>query len=262
MVRQRVAREDLTSDSLVLADEEARHLVSVLRVKVGSEVSCFDGVGATRLYGVAEVGKRSVTLVAKTGLYRHEEARTWMVLFACVSKGDRMTWTIEKAVELGVTLIVPVLSERSVVRLDAKEAVAKQERWQRVADDAARQCGAVRVPEVHVPVALKDTVALMASCEELFVAALIPQAKDLWSTLEGVRGSLEAGVVTFGWWTGPEGDFTPAEMDLILKAGAKPVTLGPLILRAETAAMYGMAVLGCFAQSVSCGATGKDVGNG
>ena len=150
---------------------------------------------------------------------------------------------LEKATELGVSKIVPVMSERTVVRLEGHQAEAKRERWQRIVEAASRQCWASLIPEVVAPVRFADTVPLMRACTTLIVAALIPEARPLRPLLESLDPARRGQV--WGWWCGPEGDFTSEEMRTILACGALPVTLGPLILRAETAALYGLANLGC-----------------
>lgn len=244
MYRQKVTTEQINIDRLTLTGDQAHHLSKVLRIKAGSEIGCFDGDSRTRLYHVMEVTGKTLVLEAKQPVFIHTQASAKITLFTCISKGDRMTLMIEKATELGVTTIVPILSKRTIVRLSATEVEAKRLRWQRVADDAARQCGAVFIPQIALPVVLKETDSLMANCTTTFVAALIPTAKPFYDALADVA---DTPAPHFGWWTGPEGDFTADEMTFILEAGAIPVSLGPLILRAETAAIYGVAVLGCYA---------------
>ncbi|MGN0885895.1 MAG: RsmE family RNA methyltransferase [Candidatus Spyradenecus sp.] len=243
MIRQKVSTEEIAREGLVLSGEAAHHLLHVLRVKPGAEIGCFDGAGRTRLYHVLERGEAELTLQAKQPVFDCAEPPVELVLFACIPKGERMDWLLEKATELGVGRIVPVMSERTVVRLAGAQAEAKRARWQRIVEAASRQCGATRVPEVTLPVPFKETEAMMRACSTLIVAALIPQAKPLKPVLDALD-PVHPGQ-TWGWWCGPEGDFTPGEMETILACGATPVTLGPLILRVETAAIYGLANLGC-----------------
>jgi 16S rRNA (uracil1498-N3)-methyltransferase len=185
----------------------------------------------------------ALTLEAKQPVFSAAGAPVETVLFACIPKGDRMEWLLEKATELGVSKIVPVMSARTVVRLDARQAVAKQARWQRIVEAASRQCGAAFVPTVLPPQPFTATIDLMKACTTLIVAALIPEAQPLKPVLDTLNPQTPG--QCWGWWCGPEGDFTKDEMQTILDCGAVPVTLGPLILRAETAAIYGLANLGC-----------------
>ncbi|MEG2464475.1 MAG: RsmE family RNA methyltransferase [Kiritimatiellia bacterium] len=243
MHRQQITTEEINRDTLILEGDSAHHLLHVLRAQQGTEVGAFDGKGHTRLYHVTERQETALVLEAKQPLFSSANPAVQTVLFACIPKGDRMDWMLEKATELGVTTVVPVMSERTVVRLDAKQAALKQQRWQRIIEAAARQCGATTIPTVHLPLLLPQTVPLMKTCTTLIVAALIPEARPLSPVLHTLNPSQYG--QKWGWWCGPEGDFTSAEMQMILDCGAIPVTLGPLILRAETAALYGLANFGC-----------------
>ena len=243
MYRQQVSTESIQQDLLILEGEQAHHLLHVLRATEGTEVGAFDGAGKTRLYHVVARHATSLTLEAKQPVFSAEAVPVETVLFACIPKGDRMEWLLEKATELGVSRIIPVMSARTVVRLDAQQAIAKQARWQRIVEAASRQCGAAFVPEVALPQTFGSAMDEMKRCTTVIVAALIPEAKPLKPVLDTLNPQTKGQV--WGWWCGPEGDFTKEEMQLILENGAIPVTLGPLILRAETAAIYGLANLGC-----------------
>lgn len=246
MYRHKVEPSTLALEAVTLSGESARHLAKVLRVTEGCTVECFDGRGRTRLYAVAGADGKSLMLHAQAEIVCHPKPLPETVLFACITKGDRMTWTVEKAVELGAAVIVPVISARTIVRLDSREAEAKQLRWQRVAEEAARQCGAVYVPEIRMPQSLALAAEEMATCDAVLVAALTPDAPPVKGALAALSAKKMPQKV--GWWSGPEGDFTEEELRLLLEKGARPVNLGTLVLRAETAALYGLAVLNCFGQ--------------
>jgi 16S rRNA (uracil1498-N3)-methyltransferase len=242
MHRCLVTTEQLLAETCALGRDEARHLKTVLRIKPGANVTLFDGHGRTRIVVVAALSKDSLVFSAL------EPVRTWppppcrITLFACVSKGGRMDWTVAKAVELGAFSIVPVISERTVVRLDdAGEGVAKAGRWSRVAEEAARQCQAVWLPEIHAPVTFAESLRLVEETAPVFVAALTPSATPLRQAL----ADYGAPPARAGWFVGPEGDFTPAELQSLLDAGAIPVSLGSHVLRTETACLYGLCALSC-----------------
>lgn len=232
MHRLLVSTEGLAAERAALPPEAARHL-KVLRPRPGETVELFDGRGRTRPYVYGPDG------LCVAGPVREFPAPTGaLTLFACVTKGSRWDWTIEKAVELGVTRIVPVLSARCIVRLAPAERPAKAERWRRIAEDAARQSDAVWLPEVSEAVDFPAACALVRAAGTVFVGALVtPPAAPL---LKACAASDPVG----GWgvFVGPEGDFTPEELATLLEI-AVPVSLGPTILRAETAAIYGLAVL-------------------
>lgn len=241
MHRHLVSTEALLGGALELGRDDARHLQSVLRVKPGDRVELFDGCGRTRLAAVAAADKRGLTLAAEAPAREHPLPACRLTLFACVSKGSRMDWTVEKAVELGVACIAPVISDRTVVRLDAEDGAAKAARWSRVAEEAARQCGAAWLPAIAPPAPLKSCAPLVAKASPTFVAALSPAAKPLREALaEHTAPPPQA-----GWFVGPEGDFTPEELELLLASGAIPVSLGAQVLRAETACLYGLCALNC-----------------
>ena len=225
----------LGREAVDLPPDAARHL-KVLRPRPGEEIELFDGAGRTRRYrwnaarGVLDAPRPPVLAAPRP-------AR--LTLFACLTKGSRWDWTIEKAVELGVARIVPVLSARCVVRLAPDERAAKAARWRRIAEDAARQSDAVWLPEVLEAVPFPAACDLARTCDRVFAGALVdPPAPPL---LEAVARALPA-ARSLGLFVGPEGDFTPAELEALL-ACAEPTSFGPTILRAETAAVFGLSVL-------------------
>ncbi len=227
----------LEQDSVVLPKEAARHL-KVLRPKPGEEIELFDGQGATRVYRVA-----GADLTATGAVTRHPRSRTRLTLFACVTKGSRWDWTIEKAVELGVSRIVPVISDRCIVRLPTDERAAKAERWRRIAEDAARQSDAVWLPEVLAAVDFPAALDLVKACDRVFVGALTtPPPPALLTAVRQNLGGLSPDGRDLGLFVGPEGDFTSAELAALLEI-AVPASFGPTILRAETAAIFGLSVL-------------------
>lgn len=251
MHRLLVAPEALEQSSVVLPKDAAHHL-KVLRPKTGEEIELFDGCGATRVYRYA--GSCLEAAAARRQFPRSQMALT---LFACVTKGSRWDWTIEKAVELGVARIVPVISERCIVRLSASEREGKAERWRRVAEDAARQSDAVWLPEVLPAVDFTQGLDLVRACDRVFVGALTnppppPLLTAVLKDLETFPRVAACPSGALGLFVGPEGDFSPVELASLLEI-AEPTSFGPTILRAETAAIYGLSVLA----AAVCGFSGK-----
>ena len=190
--------------------DAARHL-KVLRPKAGEEIELFDGHGRTRRYRWEGGSLRAVGELATS-----QPPPVRLTLFACVTKGSRWDWTIEKAVELGVARIVPVISERCIVRLAANERAAKAERWRRIAADAARQSDAVWLPEVREAVDFPVAVGFVKECGRVFAGALTsPPPPPMWTA---VADALAGGAPSdMGVFVGPEGDFTPAELVALLE---------------------------------------------
>lgn len=235
MHRCLVTTEELLAGTCALDRKVAHHLQTVLRVRPGASVMLFDGHGRTRTATVSTADRNGLVLTADTPVHEHLRPVCALTLFACVSKGVRMEWTVEKATELGAARIVPVLSARTVSR------PAEATRWRRIAEEAARQCGTAWLPEITDPLAFDAALALAAQIRPLFVAALTPEARPLRDAL----AAFSAPPPSAGWFVGPEGDFTPDELTSLTAAGAIPVSLGSPVLRAETACLYGLSVLSC-----------------
>ena len=166
-----------------------------------------------------------------------------LTLFACVTKGSRWDWTVEKATELGVTRIVPVISERTIVRIARGERAAKRERWMRIAEDAARQSDAKWLPEICEAVDFKDALPLVKETACFIGALTTPPSRPLARAVaEKAKEQGEGGQGNFSVFIGPEGDFTPEELGALMEI-ATPTSFGPTILRAETAAIYAVSVI-------------------
>jgi 16S rRNA (uracil1498-N3)-methyltransferase len=261
MHRHLVTTDNLRADTCVLGKEEARHLQTVLRVKPGDMIQLFDGQGHTRIVSVVppvshfmkcettqseqKPSKYALCLEAVEPVVAHPKPTCTITLFVCISKGKHMDWTIEKAVELGVSHIVPVISDRTIVRVDVDDRDAKADRWMRIAEEATRQCGSAWLPGILAPRSFKESLVLVKQTTPTFVAALTPDAKPFRNFLLPPPSSLPPPPSQAGWFVGPEGDFTPDELKHLLEAGAVPVSLGPLVLRAETACLYGLCALNC-----------------
>jgi 16S rRNA (uracil1498-N3)-methyltransferase len=242
MHRHHVTSGQLLQSRLVLERADARHLQTVLRVREGMPIELFDGHGRTVLHTVTACGKNSLTLEQAAPPVAHPAPACRLALYACVSKGKRMDWTLEKAAELGASRIVPVLSGHGVVQVDTPdEAAAKQERWRRIAIEAIRQCGSAWVPEVAPPLPFPQILPELATIDPLLAAVLAPTARPLRDVLAALPASPPREAA---WIVGPEGDFTPDEIEYLQGAGARLCSLGRNILRTETAAIYGLAVLG------------------
>ena len=158
-----------------------------------------------------------------------------------MTKGSRWDWTIEKATELGVTRIVPVISERTIVRIPKGERAAKRERWMRIAEDAARQSDAKWLPEICEAVDFKDALPLVRETTCFIGALMNPPSPPLVKAISSIA-ALSTRYQALSTFIGPEGDFTPEELKALMEI-ATPTSFGPTILRAETAAIFALSVL-------------------
>jgi len=247
MHRLLVPSEQLESDSPVLPQDAANHL-KVLRPKDGEEIELFDGRGRWRRFSVGTSGK-GFRLAASASTCTAPRAPWTLTLFACVTKGSRWDWTIEKATELGVTRIVPVVSARTIVRIAADERAAKRARWTRIAEDAARQSDAKWLPEIHEPVSFAESLPLVRETTCFAGALTNPPPRPLLQELLDMRRATSDASDSFSIYVGPEGDFSPEELAALLEI-ATPVSFGSTILRAETAAIYGVSVLKSFLDAI------------
>jgi len=227
---------------LALPRDEAHHALSVLRLRAGEQVTVLDGVGHEHICEALEVARKSVRLrVLETRL--HPPPSFEITLFQCVVKGRAMDNIIQKATELGVQRIVPVLAARTVAHLDDDRAETRVEKWRAIAIEAVKQCGNPWLPRLDPPQPFAQRLAADESFDLALVAALDANARTLRQTVSVATAAGMEAPRSVAIWIGPEGDFTPAEMAGLLARGAQPVTLGPLVLRADTAAIAALALV-------------------
>jgi len=219
--------------SCTLAEEAAHHALHVLRLRGGDEVTLFNGRGGEYGGRIASLDKSKVLIDVLQHREVEREAPLRMVLVQGVSSGERMDFTIRKAVELGVAEVRPVLAAASVARPKGERAAARREHWQKVAISACEQCGRNRIPQVHEMISVGQIPTDQASCKIL----LSPRAALRFS--EACR-RIETAVTVAA---GPEAGFNAAEEAAFLDAGYVPARLGARVLRTETAALAALAAL-------------------
>lgn len=242
MHRFHLPPEQCRGSTLTLVGAEAHHAARVLRVQTAERVTVLDGAGGEMLCEVGAVTKREVTLrVVERKVHPAPLCR--ITLLVAIPKGKIIESIIEKATELGTHRIVPLLTERVATRLNEESAADKGAKWQHVAMEAIKQCGAPWLPKVEAPVTLKEFLARDEKCDLALVGALQGEARhprEFFREFEVQHGARPRSAAI---WIGPEGDFTSAELAAIQGAGARPITLGPLVLRVETAAIYCLSFL-------------------
>ena len=228
---------DWNAISPVLDADESHHALDVLRLGVGDRLTIFDGAGSEASAQIAAVeGRRAQIKILQKA--KTQPLPCAITLAQAVPKGKNMDFIIQKAVELGAARVVPLLSDRTVVQLDPGEAEKKRAKWREIALEACKQSGQNRLPEIMLP---RTPKAFLESSEKFdlqLIASLQPDARKIKSVLSEHPSPSSVCVLV-----GPEGDFTPAELSLAKSHGCQPVTLGPIILRTETAALYCLSVL-------------------
>ncbi len=222
-----------------LSAEEAHHALHVLRLKVGDTLNAFDGRGHEAQCAIAEITKDTVRLKVLT--QTTTPALPIRITLAQAIPKKSMDLIVQKATELGVASIVPLASERTLVKLD--DDSRRMDRWREIALESCKQCGNNWLPEIHPPQKARDFLGALPKCDLKLIASLQPDAKPLKTILPGASALGHSGPFSVLILIGPEGDFTPAELNLAKSAGCLPLSLGPLVLRAETAAIYTLSIL-------------------
>ncbi|HWD21395.1 MAG TPA: RsmE family RNA methyltransferase [Verrucomicrobiae bacterium] len=243
MHRFYVAPGEAGGDLLRLPERERRHAADVLRVSPGETVTVLDGAGREIICQVNEASRRDVTLaVRKTKVHPAPACR--ITLVQAVPKGKIIESIIQKATELGAAAVVPLLSERVATRVEDGDAAAhKAEKWTQIAVEAIKQCGQPWLPRVYPPVTLPSYLASAEAVDLALVGSLQGDGRHPRAHFEKYRATHGRAPASVRLWIGPEGDFTPGELDAIRRSGAQPITLGPLVLRSETAALYTLSVV-------------------
>ena len=222
--------------SVEITGDDYNHIANVLRMKIGEQFSVSirgEDDGKELFYEISEINKTSVIgklcFIEEVG----NELPSRIYLFQGLPKVDKMELIIQKAVELGAFRIIPMSTKRCIVKLDEKKAASKIKRWQAIAEAAAKQSKRAVIPEVAMPLTMKEAVAYCQN--EGIDVKLIPyeMAKDIKVTKDIIE-SIEPGN-SIAVFIGPEGGFSEDEIQLCLDNGIRPITLGKRILRTETA---------------------------
>jgi 16S rRNA (uracil1498-N3)-methyltransferase len=226
-------------DRLALDSTESHHAFDVLRMKAGDRVTVFDGEGNEAEVELLKRGKQATEL-RKISLGKSAPLPCRITLAQAIPKGKNMELIIEKATELGVAAIAPLMSERTVVRGSEEDHIRKLAKWQRTAIEACKQCGQNFLPHIAQPCTPRALFERNERFDLMLIGSLQSDARPFKQALADFGTKRPKNVLIL---VGPEGDFTPAEVALAKSHGCRPITLGPIILRTETAAIYCVSVL-------------------
>ena len=244
MHRFYISPEDWNRGAPTLAGSEAHHARDVLRMRVGEKLVLFNGRGREITAEIADLGGDEIRL-RKLHEAETPPLQCRIVLGQAIPKGRNMDLIVQKAVEIGAAEIAPIISDRTIVQVDSESAAQKQSKWQQIAVEAAKQCGQNWLPHVYAPRELSDLFSATAaeSFDLQLIGSLQPGARHLKEVLADYSGEHQHPPGSVLMLVGPEGDFTPAELALAHRHGCHPITLGPIILRVETAAIYCLSIL-------------------
>lgn len=234
-----VAAEQIKGNRILITGDDVNHIKNVLRMKVGDEISVSNGIdGKEYRCGILEISKDvlcELRFVKEDGV----ELPSKITLFQGLPKADKMELIVQKAVELGVSEIVPVTMGRCVVKLDAKKEKNKISRWQGIAESAAKQSKRRKIPEI------KNLMSMREACQYAAEMDVVLVPYELAENMDATRELISAirPGQTIGFFIGPEGGFEETEIAMAVEAGAKPITLGKRILRTETAGFTVLSIL-------------------
>ncbi len=243
MNRFYISPERWNPDALILDAAESHHCLHVLRLKAGARVTAFNGAGMECHALISGTDPQAVELSA-IQCVKTPKLPAAITLGQAIPKGKNMELIIQKATELGAAAIAPLISERTIVRLGPDEAATRAEKWRHTVIEAAKQCGQNWIPQVTEPQSPKDFFQQNQDFDLMLIGSLQNDARPLREVIDihaaEHNGALPRKVLVL---VGPEGDFTPAELGLAKSNGAVPITLGPIVLRTETASLFCLSVL-------------------
>lgn len=220
---------------LELDTDKAHYLYRVLRKRVGDSLSVFNGEGDEYTAKIGGIGRTGATLHIGNKVARGTESRLHVHLVQGISRSERMDFVVQKATELGVEHITPVLTEFGVVKLNAERAEKRRDHWQKIAISACEQCGRLRLPRIDTPIPLKTWFA--AKPKQVDTALILKPGAATALTHIDTPGNTLCVLI------GPEGGFSDTEFEDADICGFQSVSLGPRMLRTETAAVATLAVL-------------------
>lgn len=225
------ARENIKDTTLIIDNEDANHIRKVLRLNVGDEITVCDGRGIDYQVSISEIGKTEIVCDIISQEKCDTEPGIEITLYQGLPKAAKMDYIIQKNTELGISRIVPAKLSRCVVKLEDKYAEDKKtQRWQKIANEAAKQSGRGVIPEVSDPMTVDEIIDAVKDCDLVF----IPYECEEGTRLCDVVGeNPDAKRISF--IIGPEGGFDVTEIEKFSEAGIKTITLGKRILRTETA---------------------------
>ena len=230
----------LYNEEMYIEGVDARHISKVLRMQPGAQLQIVSDDGVSAVAEITAIDSERVTVRCLEKLAESHEPRVKLVLAQGLAKGEKMDFIIQKAVEMGAYSVIPVAMEHSVVRLDGAKAAKKVERWQKIAESAAKQSKRDIIPEVQ-PVQSMAEMLAKCTCQTKIIAY---ECEDRLSLKAALRaGEAAGGISELLLIIGPEGGISEAELEQARQAGAVPVSLGRRILRAETAGLVAISAI-------------------
>ncbi len=237
MSRFFVQKSAIKGKNIMVDGEEAHHILDVMRLKELDKVVTFDGTGMEYVGFIKEIKRKNLVIEIVETRTPSNKGSSKVTLIQAIPKKDKMDYIAEKATELGVFSIVPVATKRTIPDWDEAKRNANVERWRKIAQEASKQCGRSDIPEIDGIVDFTESVRGANKYDLALIAALSDEAVPIKDILRDFKGGRVAIAI------GPEGDFTPDEIKLARESGFKLVSLGPRVLKSDTAGLAMLAIL-------------------
>ncbi len=237
MSRFLVPKSAVKDRNILVSGKEAHHIIDVMRLKERDKVTTFDGTGKEYTGFIKEIKRKSVLIeIVETRILAPGELLK-ITLIQAIPKKEKMDYIVEKATELGVSSVIPVMTKRTIPDWDESKRRTNWNRWVRLAEEAAKQCGRADVPLIAQIKTFPESMKVSSGNDLALIAALSDDAARLKDALSGLKG----GKITVA--IGPEGDFTPDEIACAREAGFKLVNLGSRVLKSDTAGLAVLSIL-------------------
>lgn len=237
MSRFYVPKESVRGNKIFISGKEAHHILDVMRLGNLDKVTAFDGTGNEYTGFIKEAKRDSLVVEIITTRRPSDKSRAKLTLIQSIPKKEKMDYIVEKATELGVYSVIPVMTKRTIVRWDREKKVASVGRWRRIAKETSKQCARSDIPRIEDIVDYDEALQLARSCDLGLIAALDDSAVRLKDALKSFTGGAIAVLI------GPEGDFTPQEIEKAKSGNFKLVSLGPRVLKSDTAGLFVLSAL-------------------
>lgn len=237
MSRFFVPKEAVQGKSILISGKEAHHILDVMRLKKLDEIVAFDGTGKEYTGFIKDVQRASLTVEITRTIEPIAKDEVRITLLQALPKKEKMDYIIEKATELGASSIIPVMTDRTIPRWEASKKEAQVLRWQKMAAQASGQCGRSDIPHIGCIMTFSECIKDVIGYDLKLIAALTEGTVDIKSAIADFRGKR----VVIG--IGPEGDFTPGEVNQAKESGFISVSLGPRVLKSDTAGLASLAIL-------------------
>jgi len=239
MPRFFVKPDQIQEEWIIITGNDVNHIKNVFRMSPGDTLSVSDGAGTDYFCMIEAMERHKVRLHIENSWDSYKELKSRLYLFQGLPKGDKLELIIQKAVELGVYEIIPMITRRTIVKLDDNKHAKRLNRWQNIAESAAKQSGRGIIPKLKKPMDFAKALGY----SRLLECNLIPyeRTEDMAASRKLIESAADK--ESIGIFIGPEGGFDTVEIELAVKAGIKPMTLGRRILRTETAGLAALSVL-------------------